>query len=138
MRALRPRLAAPGGDTGALDAFCHASLALAAAAVEVRPDLAPFRPVLARLCALARAELAGARDDRPLLAAVEALEDSPTPVPWAVAQLPGRVVFLAALAGPMPDEAAAAAAMLANDLASLGRDLPGAALAAAAGLHAAG
>jgi hypothetical protein len=66
-------------------------------------------------------------DDRPLLAAAD------DALPWPIAALPGRVVFLAAMAEHMPDEAPAAAAMLVNDLATLGFDLPRLALEAAAG-----
>ena len=70
-----------------------------------------------------------------VLAAARALESLPDPVPWGIAQVPGRAVFLAAMAAQMPSEAQAAAAMLVNDLATLGRDLPRAALEAAAGLR---
>jgi hypothetical protein len=128
LRDLRRRAAAPGGPEAALAAFCGACLALAEAAVAARPDLAGFRAAFAHLCGLARAELASACDDRPLLAAVAALPD---PVPWPAAQVPGRVVFLAAMAAQVPDAEAEAAVMLVNDLVALGRDLPGAALAAA-------
>ncbi|HWT10733.1 MAG TPA: hypothetical protein VN329_16310 [Roseomonas sp.] len=136
LRALRPRLAEPSGAQAAMDAFCRASLALAEAVVDSRTDLVAARPVFARLCALARAELAGARDDRPLLAAVAALEGTPEAPPWGVTQVPGRVVFLAAMASSIPAAEGEAATMLANDLAALGCDLPGAALDVAAGLRA--
>jgi hypothetical protein len=135
LRALRPRLAEPGGADAALAAFCEACVALAEAGAAARPDLAPFRPVLARLCALARAELAAGKDDRPLLAALDALQAQPIAVPWPVAQLPGRVVFLACMVEQLPAEQAGAAAMLVNDLATLGLDLPRLALEVAAGLR---
>jgi hypothetical protein len=128
LRALRPRLAEPGGADAALAAFCEACVALAEAGAAARPDLAPFRPVIARLCALARAELAAGKDDRPLLAALDALQAQPIAVPWPVAQLPGRVVFLACMVEQLPAEQAGAAAMLVNDLATLGLDLPRVAL----------
>ncbi|MBR0657079.1 hypothetical protein [Plastoroseomonas arctica] len=131
LRDLHPRLTAPGGDAEAADAYCHASLELAEAAVAVRPDLADIRPAFARLCVMARAELAGSRDDRGLLAELNRLED-PGGLPHGLMRVPGRVVFLAALAGTSPEDAAGAAAMLASDLASLARDLPCAALVAAA------
>jgi hypothetical protein len=132
LAALRPRLAAPDGTGAAFGAFCEACLALAESALAARRDLAPFRPVFAHLCALARAELAGGADDRPLLAAARGLESLHQPLPWAAA-IPGRVVFLAAMVARMPSEEAAAATMLVNDLAALGCDLPGAALEVAAG-----
>jgi hypothetical protein len=130
LRALRPRLAAPGGEAAALADFCEATLVLAEAGVAARPDLHAARSALARLCALARAELAGGKDDRPLLAAAEAAQDT---LPWPVAALPGRAVFLASMAQHVPDEAPAAASMLVNDLATLGLDLPRLALEAASG-----
>ena len=132
LAALPSRMATPEGGRVALMAFCEACLALAESAIAARSDLASFRPAFANLCALARAELAGGADDRPLLVAAQALEDLPHPLPWA-ADVPGRVVFLAAMAARMPSEEAGAAAMLVDDLASLGRDLPGAALEVAAG-----
>ena len=127
LRALRPRLAVPGGEAAALAEFCAAALALAQAGVAARPDLHAAGPALARLCALARAALATDKDDRPLLAAAD------DALPWPIAALPGRVVFLANMAEHMPAEAPAAAAMLVNDLATLGLDLPRLALEAASG-----
>ncbi len=127
LRTLRPRLAAPGGEAAALADFCAAALVLAQAGVAARPDLHAARPALARLCTLARAALATDKDDRPLLAAAE------DALPWPIAALPGRVVFPANMARHMPAEAPAAAAMLVNDLATLGFDLPRLALDAAAG-----
>jgi hypothetical protein len=132
---LRARLAAQGGSDAVLMAFCEACLVLAETGVEGRPDLAWFRPVIARLSAIARAELAAEKDDRPLLEAERALEGLPDPVPYGVAQVPGRTVFLAAMAAWMPSEEQAAAVMLANDLATLGIDLPRVALEVAAGLR---
>ncbi len=127
LRALCPRLAAPGGEAAALVEFCAAALVLAQAGVAARPDLHAAQPALRRLCALARTALATDKDDRPLLAAAEGT------LPWPIAALPGRVVFLANMAEHMPAEAPAAAAMLVNDLATLGHDLPRLALEAAAG-----
>jgi hypothetical protein len=94
-----------------------------------------FAPAVARLCALARAEIAGSKDDRPLLAASEALQAAQPGMPWPLAALPGRAVFLACMAQHVPAEAPAAAAMLANDLATLGLDLPRLALEEAAALR---
>ncbi|CAH0144844.1 hypothetical protein [Roseomonas sp. CECT 9278] len=131
LRALRQHLAVVG-DGAALAAFCHAALRLAEAGLAARPDLAAHRPGFGGLCALARAELAAGRDDRALVAAAQAAAALPVAMPWPLAALPGRVVFLASVADTLPDEAPAAAAMLANDLATLGHDLPCLALAAAA------
>jgi hypothetical protein len=132
-RALRWTLKAlrahPEGPDAALATLCDAMLRLVAAGLDARPDLAPFRPAVLRLCALARAELAGTKDDRPLLAALEAEQARDHGLPWWLAALPGRVVFLAAMP---PEDQADAATMAVNDLAALGADLPLAALAAAA------
>ncbi|WP_198377152.1 hypothetical protein, partial [Neoroseomonas rubea] len=133
LAVLRARLAKPEDGAAALPVFCEACLVLLESAVAARHAPAPLRRDFARLCALARAELAGGVDDRPLLAAVRALEDLPHPVPWAAMRVPGRVVFLASIAARMPSEEAAAATMLVNDLATLGPDLPRAALEVAAG-----
>lgn len=135
LRALRARLAEPGGAEAALADFCAACVSLAAAGVAARPDLVGFGPAFARLRALAEVELAGGCDDRPLLRAVEALGAVPDAAFWA-AQVLGRAVFLAAVARDAPEVEGEAASMLVNDLAALGRDLPGAALAVASGLRA--
>lgn len=129
-RALRRVLGAIRRDNpAALVTLCDAALRLTEASLTARPDLAPFRPALLRLTALARAQLAGAKDDRPLLAAQDAEQAHDPALPWWLAALPGRVVFLAA----MPEqEQAQAATMLVNDLAALGADLPLALLAAMA------
>ncbi len=57
-----------------------------------------------------------------------------SPAPCAgLAHVPGRVVFLAAMAAQMPEEEGAAAVMLVNDLAAVDPDLPLRALQAALG-----
>ncbi len=122
-------LRAQRDNPGALAALCDAALWLTEAGLAARPDLAPFRPAVLRLTALARAELAATKDDRPLLAALEAEQARDPALPWWLAALPGRVVFLAA----MPAEAQAeAATMMVNDLCALGADLPLALLAVVA------
>jgi hypothetical protein len=128
LRDLRGRIAA-AGDAAALDALGDAALRLTESGVAARPDLAAFRGAVARLCALARAELAAGRDDRPLLAAMEVEQAAHPGMPWPLVALPGRVVFLAAMEPAMRAEAAV---MMVNDLAALGEDLPLVALAAAA------
>lgn len=133
LAALRRRCVEPGGAERVLAEFLEACLVLVTAAVAVRPDLAGLRLGLAGLCALARAELVGGKDDRPLLAAEAPLRDLPGAA-GAAAGVPGRAVFLAAVAG-LPEEAGPAAVMLVNDLAATGWDLPGAALEVAAGLR---
>jgi hypothetical protein len=97
-----------------------------------RADLAEHRDDLVLLCGLVRTALAGDLDDRPLLARTRALMDAPGPVAW-VACVPGRVVWLAAMAASVPDEEGAAAVMLVNDLAAADAALPLRAIAATAG-----
>ncbi|BDG75144.1 hypothetical protein [Roseomonas fluvialis] len=132
LQALRARSATPDDEARALAAFCNACLGLAQAGVAARPDLMVFAPAVARLCTLARDEIAGSRDDRPLMVALEALLAAQPDMPWPLGALPGRAVFLANMAQHVPAEAPAAAAMLVNDLATLGADLPRLALEAAA------
>ncbi len=84
------------------------------------------------LSAIARAEIAGACDDRAILAREDALMDQPAPIPFA-ATVPGRVVWLAAMAARVPDQEGPAAVMLVNDLAAVGQDLPLRAFRKAAG-----
>ncbi|SFK78091.1 hypothetical protein [Falsiroseomonas stagni] len=84
------------------------------------------------LSAMARAEIAGACDDRAILAREESLMDQPAPIPFA-ATVPGRVVWLAAMAARVPDQEGPAAVMLVNDLAAVGQDLPLRAFRKAAG-----
>ena len=104
-RPARPGTAALRRRVPALRAYLHACL----------DQLAAAAPELAGLCAVARAAVEGDADDRPVNAAAAAM-------PGFAAMVPGRVVWLAAMAGSA--EEAGAAAMLANDLAAVGGDLP--------------
>jgi hypothetical protein len=116
--ALRSRIAA---HPGLLPAFLHASLdALAEAA---------HHPALPGLCDLARQAIAGDADDRAVNAAAAPLREMPGLL--AAASVPGRAVFLAAMARALPEEEAPAAVMLANDMAAVRKDLPLRALRAA-------
>jgi hypothetical protein len=117
--------AARENDTALRD-FLHATLDL------LEPSLppGPARAEILALAAIARAEIDGACDDRTILAREDALMDKPPPIPFA-ATIPGRVVWLAAMARQVPDQEGPAAVMLVNDMAALGRDLPLRALRAA-------
>lgn len=89
----------------------------------VRPDLASVRVLLPELCALARTAIVGDCDDRPVNAVAAAARALPGVAGWAAA-VPGRVVWLAAMAAQVPDEQAAAAVMLVNDLAAVDETFP--------------
>jgi hypothetical protein len=106
-------------DAPALLPFLHACLdLLEQAAVDgLPPDALP------PLCALARQAIDGDPDDRAVNAAAAALRELPGAASCA-ASVPGRVVFLAAMARHLPEEQAGAAAMLANDMAAVDRNLP--------------
>lgn len=104
-RTARPGSAALGRGVPALRDYLHACL----------DQLAGAAPELAGLCDLARAAVDLDADDRPVNAAAVGMAGF-------AALVPGRVVWLAAMAGSA--EEAGAAAMLANDLAAVGRDLP--------------
>jgi hypothetical protein len=110
----------------ALRAFLHACLD---ALEEALPE-GPSRAEILALAAIARAEIAGSRDDRAILAREEALMNEPAPIPFA-ATVPGRVVWLAAMAAAVPEQEGPAAVMLVNDLAALSPGLPLRALKAA-------
>lgn len=106
----------------ALRAFLHACLDL------LEESLHPLPPSLRRddllaLSALARAELAGGFDDRAILAREDALMGEDDLITRA-AMVPGRVIWLAAMAAQVPEEEGPAAVMLVNDLATLGLDAP--------------
>ncbi len=79
---------------------------------------------VAPLCALARAAIDGDGDDRAVNAAAAGMAGF-------AAQVPGRAVWLAAVAAGLPEEEGAAAARLADDLAAVGVELPLRAWAAA-------
>jgi len=130
--ALRRRTAEPAGDDRALRHFLDACLALLADTAATHPALGAIRDDLAALTCLARTAIEGDCDDRPLLERERALEELPGAVAFAASRVPGRVVWLAAMAAQVPDEEGAAAAMLVNDLAAVGADLPLRALQAAA------
>jgi hypothetical protein len=120
---LRERVAVSPDSARLLRRFLDACLAIFATEVARRADLAEHRAELDALCDLARAALDGDRDDRPLLARVEALLGQPGPVRF-IARVPSRVVWLAAMAAEVPSEEGPAAAMLVNDLAALGLEMP--------------
>jgi hypothetical protein len=113
--------------------FLLACLDLLEQAAQSRPDLAAHREELAALAALARRALAG---DAGAAATLRDREQEamglPAPAGFA-ARVPGRAVWLAAIAAELPADEGEAAVMLVNDLAVLGRDLPLRALRAAAG-----
>ncbi len=129
---LRPLTADADGNARALDRFMYACLELLGDAARARDDFAVIRDELDALCGLARTALKTDRDDRPLLARTSAMTDLPEAPGWAAINVPGRVVFLAAMVAHVPDEVGAAASMLTNDLAAVGADLPLRALQAAA------
>lgn len=74
-------------------------------------------PEVAGLCALARVAIDGDGDDRAVNAAAAGMAGF-------AALVPGRAVWLAAMAAQVPAEEGAAAARLADDLAAVGRALP--------------
>jgi len=123
LAALRDRLAASPDGAILMRRFLDACLDVFAAQVASRADLAGHRAALDELCDLARAEIDGDCDDRPLLAREERLIDLPGRVGFVV-RVPGRVVWLAAMAAKVPGEEGPASVMLVNDLAALGLDLP--------------
>lgn len=98
---------------------------------EALPQGAARDDILA-MATMARAEIAAGCDDRAILAREEALMDQPAPIA-AAAMVPGRVVWLAAMAAQVPDQEGPAAVMLVNDLAAAGSALPLRALVRAAG-----
>lgn len=116
---------------GALRSFLDACLDLLAEEAETRANLASVRRELAVLCDLARVAIAADCDDRPVNERARPLSGLPGEA-GAAASVPGRVVWLAAMAAQVPDEEGAAAVMLVNDLAALNPDLPLRALCAAA------
>ncbi len=118
------RLDAPGGGDLVLQRFLRACLTVVSGAAQTHPELALIRDDLEELCALARTAIESDRDDRAVLARARALENRPGAMVWAAACVPGRVVWLAAMAVAVPSEEAAAAAMLVNDLSAVGFDLP--------------
>jgi len=122
--SLRPVTSDPDGNAVALDRFMDACLDQLGNAAHARNDLATIHDELDALCSLARTALKTDRDDRPLLARTGTLTDLPGATGWAAVNVPGRVVFLAAMVAHMPGEVSAAAAMLTNDLAAVGIDLP--------------
>lgn len=105
-----------------LRAFLHACLDAFDDVVASRGDLRAAQTDLEALSALARSAIDGDRDDRPLLARARALDHLQGPAAFA-ASAPGRVVWLAAMAGT-PGEEGAAATMVVNDLAALDPSLP--------------
>ena len=123
LAVLRLRAMTAEGEARALRAVLDACLDLFEKSVVTRPAFLPFLAEARALCALARAELDGGADDRALLARQDAWPAMPAEVFFAL-RVPGRVVFLAALARGLPAEAPTAAVMLVNDLATLRRDLP--------------
>jgi hypothetical protein len=125
------RLAAePGGSDRVLQRFLRACLALFGEAAGTRPDLAGIREELQALCGLALTALDSDCDDRPLLARERGLVDLPGLLGY-VARVPGRVVWLAAMAANLPEEEGAATVMLIDDLRTVDLDLPLRALQAA-------
>jgi len=124
-------LAALCGRADALPAFLEACLVVLEEAAS-RPPLFACRDDLAELCGLARAALATDCDDRPLNARLDAMGFRPGADGFALL-VPGRVVWLAAMAAQVPDEEGTAAAILVNDLTAAGAELPGRAVERAAG-----
>ena len=118
-------------DAPALLPFLHACLDLVEQAA-ARPDLAAVRGALPGLCARARAAIAGTCDDRPVNNAAARWRGLPGAAGCA-ASVPGRVVFLAAMAAQLPCEQGGAAVMLVNDLAAVDPAYPQQAWRSAAG-----
>ena len=131
LAALRGHSTAPGCDTDALHDFLNACLDLLMQAATKDPDLAPINTDIAVLCDLARTALSSNLDDRPVLQRAANLAGLPGKRGFA-ARVPGRFVWLAAMSAKLPGEEAAAAAMLADDLAAVDAGLPLRALRAAA------
>jgi hypothetical protein len=115
----------------ALNRYLHACLDLLAQATASRPDLVGMSAELGALCDLARAEIDGDCDDRAVNAYARTLSGCPGAAGVA-AMVPGRVVWLGAMAAQVPDEVGAAAVMLVNDMAAVDPMLPLHALRAAA------
>lgn len=112
--------------------FQDGCLRILEGAVQAREVLGDAREELTLRMMLARAVLGGDEEARRSL---ERREDEVVlggEAFWA-GRVPGRVVWLAAMAAAVPDQVAPAAVMLVNDLTSLGRDAPLRALEAAAG-----
>lgn len=126
-RALAPLLAGlrqHAAQDQALHALLHAAIDLAESAARAEPDCAAIRAEQATLAALARVAMADGCDDRPLLAREQHWPAPLSSRALCALRVPARVVFLGAMAAQLPAMQADAAAMLANDLAGLHRDLP--------------
>jgi hypothetical protein len=130
LAALHECTAAPADNNRVLQRFLRACLTLFAEAAGARSDLAGFHKELEALCDLARQALDSDCDDRRVNARAREFDDHRGAMCW-VAHVPGRVVFLAAMAAQMPEEEGGAAVMLVNDLAAVDPDLPLRALQAA-------
>jgi hypothetical protein len=130
--SLRPLTADLESDARALARFMYACLDSLGEATRADNTFVAIRDELDALCGLARTALETDRDDRPLLARNQALTELPSAACWAAVNVPGRVVFLAAMVEHVPGEVGAAAVMLVNDLAAVDADLPLRALQAAA------
>ena len=129
--ALAPALALLRGGIP-LPRFLAACLATFEETVATKPGLAPARTELLTLCAMARDAVATGCDDRAVIARAAPLMNQPLPIGVA-AYVPGRVVWLGAMAALVPSEEAGAATMLVNDLAAVDPALPYRALRRAAG-----
>ena len=121
-RRHRSRVPLPGRATP-LRPFLVACLDLWEHAVAARPELAALRAEAGILAGMARAAIDDDPDDRPINARTADLMGLPGVAGFA-ARVPGRVVWLAAMAASLPEEEGAAAVMLVNDLASIDLDLP--------------
>lgn len=130
--ALYQRFATPGNEAPLLRDFLGACLVQLMRVAAIKPELNDIQPDLAALCTVARTALVTDLDDREVLRRAGNLVDLPGQAGFA-ARVPGRVVWLAAMAASVPEEAAAAAAMLADDLAAVDPSLPLAALRDAIG-----
>ena len=111
------------GHTTRLRPFLTACLDLWQQAVATRPELAELRGEAGKLYDLARAALDGDLDDRAINTLAAGLMGLPGVAGFA-ARVPGRVVWLAAMAASLPEEEGAAAAMLVDDLATIDPKLP--------------
>lgn len=120
--ALAEATAALQGELS-LPRFLSACLTLFEDAVATSPGLAAGRAELLDLSAMARQALAEGHDDRAVIRRAAPLMNQPLPIGVA-AHVPGRVIWLAAMAAEVPSEESAAATMLVNDLAAVGGHLP--------------
>lgn len=131
-RLARAMASLPQGDPTLLERFQHACLHELEGAMTEKPALMPAREELAQRLVLARAALAG---DDAARRTLERREDEMFlgGAAFGAGRVPGRAVWLAAMAAAAPEEVMPAAVMLVNDMQTIARDATLRALEAMAG-----